>query len=651
MVLPAPDLDDRRFQELVDDAKRMVQQRCPQWTDHNVSDPGVTLIETFAFMVDELFYRLNRVPDRLYVTFLDLLGVTLHPPVAATTDVVLWLSAPQPDPVVVPVRAEVSTLRTEQDEAIVFATETELVIPPRRLAHVLTQAAGADPQRRDDAVAARVEFPAFAPAPQVDDAVLFGLDGAAPSCVVAVRLECEVHGVGVDPTHPPLVWEARDGTGWRRCEVEHDGTGGLNRPGDVLLHVPAGHTETTVGRLAAGWLRCRVVDPPHQYPPYRSSPIVSSAAAFTVGGTVTAVHAATLTDEVLGVSEGVPGQSFLLERHPVVPSGSPFVVEVADETGWTEWTEVDSFAGSSDGDRVVRLDRSTGEVTFPPALRQPDGSLRLFGAVPAKGAPLRVPEYRTGGGPAGNVAARSLVVLRTTVPFVDRVENRRAAHGGVDGETIDEAKERGPLALRTRDRAVTAEDYEQLARRAAPGIARVRCVPARTPEEALGVRVLVVPDAAPAPDDGHRGFEDLIPPDEALAAIATHLDERRPVGARVLVEPPFYQGVTVVAELTARHRFSLERLRTDAIAAVNRYLDPITGGPDGIGWPFGRPVQAGELYAVLQRLRGTEMVDEVQLYPADPRSGRRGEPTQRIELDPHALVFSFDPHVRVRAGA
>jgi predicted phage baseplate assembly protein len=125
-------------------------------------------------------------------------------------------------------------------------------------------------------------------------------------------------------------------------------------------------------------------------------------------------------------------------------------------------------------------------VHFPPAVREADGSLRGFGAVPPKGAPLRVPEYLTGGGPAGNVAARTITVLRTTVPFVDRVENRRAAHGGVDGETIEEAKERGPLALRTRDRAVTAEDYEQLARRAAPGIARVRCVPGRVAARGAG---------------------------------------------------------------------------------------------------------------------------------------------------------------------
>ena len=88
MTLPMPHLDDRRFQGLVDDAKRLIAARCPEWSDHNVSDPGVTLIEAFAFMTDELVYRLNRVPDKLYIAFLDLIGTTLYPPTPATADVV-----------------------------------------------------------------------------------------------------------------------------------------------------------------------------------------------------------------------------------------------------------------------------------------------------------------------------------------------------------------------------------------------------------------------------------------------------------------------------------------------------------------------------------------------------------------------------------
>src|SRR5438132_12841556 len=103
MALPVPSLDDRRFQDLVDDAKRMVQQRCPEWSDHNVSDPGVTLIETFAFMVDQLLWRLNRVPDRVYVTFLELLGMRLYPPSAARAELTFWLSGIRSDPLTVPI--------------------------------------------------------------------------------------------------------------------------------------------------------------------------------------------------------------------------------------------------------------------------------------------------------------------------------------------------------------------------------------------------------------------------------------------------------------------------------------------------------------------------------------------------------------------
>ena len=121
-MLPAPNLDDRKFQDLVDDAKRLVQQRCPEWTDHNVSDPGVTLIEAFAQMVDQLIYRLNRVPDLHYIKFLELIGVELRPPAAARGTVTFWLSAPQPQPVLVRAETEVATPRTDIHEPIVFGT-------------------------------------------------------------------------------------------------------------------------------------------------------------------------------------------------------------------------------------------------------------------------------------------------------------------------------------------------------------------------------------------------------------------------------------------------------------------------------------------------------------------------------------------------
>lgn len=647
MGMPVPNLDDRRFQDLVDDGKRLVQQRCPEWTDHNVHDPGVTLIETFAFMTDQLLYRLNRVPDRLFVTFLDLIGVSLLPPTAARTRVTFWLSAPRPDPLVIPVSTEVSTQRSETEDPVIFSTTDELTVVPCELALLATSAEGGDAVLRIDEMVTGARIRVFGEQPAYDDALMFGLSAAVPSNALVLRMDCNVEGVGVDPRNPPLTWEAWTPRGWVACDIDSDGTGGLNKAGDVVLHVPADHEMSVVGRRRAGWVRCRVVPPAEGQPYYTASPTVGEARAFTIGGTVGVANADRVTDEMLGFSEGVPGQVFTVGRPPVVPGGR-FVVEVAAAGGWEEWQVVDTFADSGPADRHVTLDPATGQVEFGPAVREPDGRLSHYGAVPPKGAPIRVPGYLSGGGRRGNVARGALNVMRTSIAFVARVENRTPAQGGVDGETVEAAKIRGPLALRTRNRAVTAEDYEHLARRAAPGVARVRCVEAGTDAGPGGVKVLVVPDASD--ESGRLRFEDLVPSEEILAQITGDLDARRIVGTRLLIEPPFYQGMTVVAKVIARPRTDPVQLRDLALEALYRYFNPLRGGPDATGWPFGRPVHAGEVFGVLQAVPGTELVEDVLLFAADPITGDRSDPVHRIEVDPNGLIFSFDHQVRVSAG-
>jgi predicted phage baseplate assembly protein len=217
--------------------------------------------------------------------------------------------------------------------------------------------------------------------------------------------------------------------------------------------------------------------------------------------------------------------------------------------------------------------------------------------------------------------------------------------GGVDGEDIENAKVRGPIAMRSRGRAVTAEDFEYLAREVAPELARVRAVPAADPAEAGGIRVLVVP-AAEA-EAGRLRFEQLVPSEETLARVAARLDETRVVGTRVIVEPPVYRGITIVARLRPRPRVKATRLQEAALEALYAYFNPISGGPDGGGWPFGRPIQVGEVYAVLQRVRGTELVEDVRLFGADPITGQRGQATQRLDLEPNALVFSYEHQLLV----
>jgi len=647
MALPAPNLDDRRFQDLVDDAKRMVMRRCPEWTDHNVSDPGVTLIETFAFMTDQLLFRLNQVPDRLYVKFLELIGLRLIPATPAQADVTFWLSAPAITAVGVPMGTNVATLRTEQDESVVFTTGEDLHIMPCSLSFVATQGADQDAQvDRTDDLKMGQPFQVFSEVPRVDDAMLVGLSTPAPNCVVRLDFDCRVEGVGVHPDHAPLVWEAWNGKEWRRCRVSTDGTGALNANGEVHLHVPGDHESAVRGGNAAGWLRARVIEVAEDWPTYEASPLVTALSASTIGGTVEANHCEIIEEEVLGDSEGVAGQQFSTSRAPVVIGAAEAVLETMSDEGWVEWTAVHNFAASGPYDRHFILDGESGIVHFGPAIREPEGGLRQYGAIPPYGATIRLRKYATGGGRVGNVGKGAIQTLKSSIPFVGQVENIEAAWGGVDGESVEQAKARGPILLRTRSRAVTAEDYEAITQEAAPDVARVRCVTAGDEDTDPGsVRVLIVPAAAEV--DGKIDFAELVPGDETLKRISDRLDEVRLIGTRVLVSPPRYRGVTVVARVIARPRLDKARVRADALEALYRHLNPISGGREGSGWEFGRPVQAGDVYALLQRVRGVDLVEDVRLFGANPVTGERGEECQRLDVDRHSLIFSFEHHVKV----
>ncbi len=647
MALPAPNLDDRRFQDLVDDAKRMVMRRCPEWTDHNVSDPGVTLIETFAFMTDQLLFRLNQVPDRLYVKFLELIGLRLIPATPAQADVTFWLSAPAITPVGVPMGTTVATMRTEQDESVAFTTGANLQIMPCSLEIVGTRAADQDAQvDRTDELKMGQSFQVFSSVPRVGDTMLLGLSTPVPNCVVRLDFDCRVEGVGVHPDHPPLVWEAWNGKEWRRCRVSTDETAALNTAGEVHVHVPGDHESAVLGGNAAGWLRARVIEVDEDFPTYEQSPLVAALSASTIGGTVEANHCELVEEEVLGDSEGVPGQQFSTSRAPVVIGAGEAVLETTSEEGWQEWSPVHNFAGSGPADRHYILDATSGTIHFGPAIREPDGGLRQYGAVPPYGTTIRLRRYATGGGRIGNVGKGAIQTLKSSIPFVSRVENIEAAWGGVDGESVEEAKARGPILLRTRSRAVTAEDYEAITQEAAPDVARVRCVTAGDEDTDPGsVRVLIVPAAAEV--DGKIDFAELVPGDETLQRISDRLDEVRLIGTRILVSPPKYRGVTVVARVIARPRLDKTRVRADALEALYRYLNPISGGRDGKGWEFGRPVQAGDVYALLQRVRGVDLVEDVRLFGANPVTGERGEECQRLDVDRHSLIFSFEHHVKV----
>src|SRR6266700_6707832 len=118
-----PNLDDRTWQDLVSEAVALIPSYAPQWTDYSASDLGITLIELFAWLVEGLTYRLNRVPEKNYIAFLNLLGITRDPAVPAHTFLTFTALPSATDPILVPRKTQAHTQGSETEAAIVFETD------------------------------------------------------------------------------------------------------------------------------------------------------------------------------------------------------------------------------------------------------------------------------------------------------------------------------------------------------------------------------------------------------------------------------------------------------------------------------------------------------------------------------------------------
>ncbi len=656
MTIPAPKLDDRSFQDIVNQAKALIPRYTPEWTDHNLSDPGVTLIELFAWMMEMMLFRLNKVPDKNYIKFMELIGMQLNPPTPAQADATFWLSAPQPNTVTIPAGTEVATVRTEMEEAIIFTSDRPLPIVVPRLLSCQASADGSTFHDHTSKLDLEGQaFFCFASPPRPGNAMYLGYQEDISHNILGLTIHCTIEGIGVDPNNPPLAWEAYCGEkGWVECEVDQDTTGGLNRTGEVSLHIPAGMVAQRLKgqKEDAFWVRCRLTPAAPNQPTYSQSPRIHTVKSRGLGGTVGATHSQALSGELLGRSDGKPSQAFRLERFPVLPRRPGEHLSVEESEGeWETWVEVADFAESGPDDKHYTLDSVSGEIRFGPVVRQSDGTERLYGAIPPKNARIRYEGYRVGGGAVGNVGSHALTVLKSSIPYVARVSNRRPAHGGLDQESVEAAKLRAPQMIRTRHRAVTAEDFEYLAREASPRVARARCIQPRAAGDSNApppglVRVLIIPAIGTA--DG-RVPPDLIQPNEELIkTVAAFLDERRLLTTALKVEGARVISVTVEAAVVIAAKAAPEAATRIIEERLYQFLNPLVGGPNNDGWPFGRPLHVSEIYAAVQRLPGVEFVESVLVSQVDPASGKAERVDPKLEIPADAVITSYSHRVQVK---
>ena len=695
MALPDINLDNRTFEQLVAEAKRRIPGYTPEWTDLNESDPGMTLVQLFAWLSEMIIWRLNRVPEKNFIKFLELIGIEQAPPAAAKAELTFKLTAKNlTNAVIIPQATQVALAEQVDGKQVIFETDDNFFA----VSAALTDVQSFDSARYEIVTEAfRVPgkyFYPFGAQPQRNSALYLGFDESFPPDapvtltvhVYTADLIAEGKGVKIDfssstngnggngnsatPTSdsPPAiaVWEywAGDDAKWRPVTGVRDNTGTFTKTGTVVFDPPSGFVSTKVGLLR------KDDDQPRFWLRYRIDQILG-AGFETVPrledvllNTITATNAVTITDELLGASHGTPNQKFKLANTPVLLER--FDLQVDEGDGFQSWQMVRDFAASTRTDLHFTLAAATGDIGFG------DGD---HGKIPGRLTETTDPEndlpnvkaavYRWGGGAGGNAGANKITSLESSVPFVDSVTNLRPAIGGQDQETVDDAKLRAPESIRSRSRAVTAEDFEFLATQT-PGarIRRARALPLRNPDleptrpkpgplaaptsSTCGtvtqkqpvitlvpipgvITVIVVPEVLK---------DDLkpIPSADTLKLVGDWLNQHRLITTELYVAAPKYKEIEIEARVIAKPTANSGQVAEALQKLLLAYFHPLTGGKDGVGWEFGGTVYFSEIYRLILDTEGVARLDAgaVTIYV----DGQRQQPCTDVLLNPDELVFS-----------
>lgn len=679
MSLVLPNLDDRRWSDLVEQGRALIPLYAPEWTDHNASDPGITLMELLAWVTETDIYRLNRLTARQQRRLLALLNVRPLPPRPGTIVAELHLENGS-DPVALPRGLEF--VGTRLDGSVTTLTSTTAIdVIDARLTAVLRK----DRNGFQNATAAWLRqevLPLFGADPSPGAELYLGFDRSWPAHVWG-QLFWQIEGEAARPeerrrllaegdlsTLPPhdsarLAWEylAEAGGTWRALDID-DHTRCFTLTGITRLRTRGPMQATALGHASQGlyWIRCRLASGAFDAAPRaarvllngiellessaatQSWPIAAGTVVATplnagettglafqmrsgflvslavdpapdgprfvvLGYTAASANASGSLEveaQLVGIGTGEPEQGLTLPRRPVVESTLRLFTREGER--WVAWTRVDDFAASRRADAHYLLDATSGDLAF--------GDGEHGRVLPAGCLVVACYDAMSSGSPVGRLEGIADSV-RNRVLLSDPGVIARVSCGApveieasTEAETLAHAIGRGIVAREATTRAVTAADFEIIARetpgvRVARAIARPNLYPGLACVQAPGVVTLIVlpslPLAAPVPSAG------------MLRRVTQRLEQRRVIGTRIVVAGPRYLEVAVRAVVQGVEGTDKKRLAGAVSDAIDAFLHPLHGGPQQQGWPLGRDVYRAEMMQVIDETPGVDHVVSLAL--------------------------------------
>ena len=408
-----------------------------------------------------------------------------------------------------------------------------------------------------------------------------------------------------------LEWQYWDGSTWVTLAVI-DKTATLTRSGPISFKGSGNFKKAGLKAIIPSainssqaefyWLRTVVKESGYEIPPRINTIIVNA---------VNATQGETITDEKIADTEierqGLPFQTMRLKNKPILAHS--LLLEIKEHNqNWQQWTAVADFDASGPNDLHYTINLEEGSIRFGNGLK---------GRIPPQSESLdttiRASRYKVGGGENGNVQAQTLQTIQSSEATAVTVDNPLAAFGGVQTESLQAAQHRIRKDLKQPYRSVNCDDFATLAFQT-PGlrIQRVKVLPLYHPDFPAikipgSVTLVVVPfrlstqSGLPVPSNGF------------LETVYNYLEPKRLVATRLFVKRPIFVQINITASVEIDPGKSAENLRETMHEALNNFLDPVKGGSDSKGWPFGRDVYRSEIYQVLQNIEGIRCVKTANL--------------------------------------
>ncbi|MEZ4733127.1 MAG: baseplate J/gp47 family protein [Caldilineaceae bacterium] len=524
---------------------------------------------------------------------------------------------------------------------------------------------------------------------------------------IELRVTVQETAAAATPTDTGCTWDYWNGSRWAALN-EADGTHGLTRSGYVGFFAPADQQPSVEFGKQASWVRVRPAAT-------TGTAAVPMPYLETIRlNTVQAINAETISEELLGSSNGEPEQQFRLAYPPVLPdlqievrepkqsedadsealptqasatattlstavqattatttatTTASTATEQLNNEAWIPWQMVSTFQACQPESRCYLLDPIRGELRFGDGVR---------GKIPPPGRDnIRARRYCTHRAVAGNVGADAITVLRNPkgdLGQIRGVTNPWLAASGQDAETVEEVEERGPYRLKNRQRAVTEEDFAWLAREV-DGVADAHCLPARDAQgqpQPGWVTLVITPKPSHVLAD--QAATKPMPTPALLRQVQAYVearalsnltDETQTAAGqpnrgqlqdtdRILVKGPAYLEVTVQAKVVATEPAQAAQVRLAIIQRLRDFLQPLTGGPDRQGWTPGRSVYRSEVAAEIEQTPGVDHVAEVQLLASSRLQQRLhlvNAPKLAWTMPTGSQVSTFDEQLKLILAA